>query len=272
MFLPVHDNYLWNKLTLSAERKIARGDRAPICLPMDTRVKLLKAILGNEETDVECHVLPFERDQAASMLKNTIYWERTLGKAQLPTIATSSMLNLFSKTWVSEHFGPAARLSLVFGIDNLPWMPSWSNAESLFSNCDLVLVRRLEQETSDADSAVSFRVEPSAFMRSFKTIRVDSINPIMFEGDILFGDRLGESTPKSCSPDATSTLYVVAPLHGLPGLSSTVVRRAIKVLAQHGYAPPDIANALMKFADRGKQTLDSIRDKAKNLPTGLDKV
>ena len=228
---------------------------------MDTRVNLLKEILGKEEKNFECHVLPFERDQAAGILKKTAYWERTLGSAQLPTVATSDMLHLFGKTWVTEHFGPEARLSLVFGIDNLPWMPSWANADSLFSGCDLVLVRRLDSASSDADSNVVFRVDPTVFMRNFKTIRVESINPIVYEGDILFGNRLGESTPKCCSPDATSTLYVVAPLEGLPGLSSTVVRRAIKVLALHGYTDASLATALMKFCDKGKQTLDSIREK-----------
>ena len=255
VFLPVHDNYLWNKLSPEA-----KGDSAPICHGMETRVKLLKEILRNEKTDIECHVLPFERDQGANFLKKSAYWERKLGKDHLPTISSADLLLLFNKMWVAKHFGSTARLSIVFGIDNLPWMPTWSNLDTLFSSCDLVLVRRLQAsaKAKDADNTVSFMADPTALLRSFRTVRVQSANPVSYNGKILFGTQIGESRPECCSPDATSTLFLVSPLHGLPGVSSTAVRRAIAVLALHGYDQPALVNTLVSNHDKGKETLERI--------------
>lgn len=234
-----------------------------MCLPMQTRVQFFKEILRNEKTDVECQVLPFERDQATDFLQKSAYWERKLGKEHLPTISTADLLLLFSKMWVAKRFGATAGLSVVFGIDNLPWMPTWCNAAALFSSCDVVLVRRLEASTDDVDSAVAFGVDPSSFMRNFKAVRVESANLVTFNGEVLFGASIGEDRPKCCSPKATSTLYLVAPLEGLPGLSSTAVRRAIAVLAQHGYTQPTLATTLVGHYGKGKVTLDNILEKSR---------
>lgn len=269
VFLPVHDNYLWNKLSPEADEH-----SAPVCVPMETRVNLLKELLRNEKTDFKFHVLPFERDEAASHLKESEYWERKLGKAHLPTMPTSDLLLSFSKIWVSKHFGPTAKVSVVFGFDNLPWMPIWHNASGLFSDCDLVLVSRPEATTNGADTGVAFQVDPTSFMRNFKAVQVQSVNPVTFKGQILFGNHIGESTPKCCSPDATSTLYLMEPLRGMEGLSSTAVRRAIAVLARHGYARENLNTTLTQHHDKGKETLDSILEKHNNpaADTALPKI
>ena len=73
-FVPVHDNYLLNKLALTAQQKAAAGSApAPpsLCWPLAQRCEMLRALLREEDAPeaAVCEVLDYELTHGGALLE-----------------------------------------------------------------------------------------------------------------------------------------------------------------------------------------------------------
>lgn len=167
VFLPVHDNYLLNKLaaraaTASSEAAAASAEMQPPPsaslgaasdaphFPMTARCELLALLVETELARLpaavrlvvgEVSVLPYEQTHAALLLQDSpAYWGRILPGGHLRTVPTARLIRaLASDVGVVP---PGARLGLVFGSDNLAGMAKWECPAQLLASSDLVLIAR----------------------------------------------------------------------------------------------------------------------------------
>ena len=143
-YVPVHDNYLCNKVLAKRQdgKKLSVLDS--IAFPMSERCALLKELLAGEpvEKTRDCHVLDYEHSSGDASLLATSpgYWAPKLPVGYLKTVPTASVISSFAAH--SPLMGGGARLGVVFGVDNLAGMATWNNPGALLAQADLVLLAR----------------------------------------------------------------------------------------------------------------------------------
>eukprot|EP00466_Bigelowiella_natans_P008240 jgi/Bigna1/78607/fgenesh1_pg.56_\ len=205
-YCPVHDNYVINKIWMKTSAqsggenlgagKSQRGgggesngapsdrksterpndDENTMFVPMAKRVELLSKILKHPSSErnlmkgVERRVIPYEHDRPG-LLQKSAYWEKKLPNGYLKTVPTASLIKAFSSEYSEKGF----RVAVVFGADQIAYMPSWNNIETLFSSADLVVVgRQLDR--------IKFASDPARFLGNFKQAHVDYVVPVSFQG------------------------------------------------------------------------------------------
>eukprot|EP00940_MAST-03C_sp_MAST-3C-sp2_P002907 g2907.t1 len=159
VWIPVHDNYLWNKL--DARDIDGNDNKSCFCMPMQERVKTLKLLIEDEASAVKeslnLEVLPFEDSKSDLLESSPTYGMKKRKNGYLKTLSTANMIRAFKREWVQRRYGSRTRLGLVFGIDNLSYMPTWNKPEAIFDTCDLVLVNR--PDNCIASSSVAQSIE-----------------------------------------------------------------------------------------------------------------
>ena len=110
-FIPVHDNYLRNKVSSDAKEDIAFSS--------SQRVAMLKELIAEEQADdVKCIALDWECENRHLLTESPGYWAKKL-PGYLKTIPTKKLLPAFQSTFVRNRFGKDAKAAWVFGMDNL---------------------------------------------------------------------------------------------------------------------------------------------------------
>ena len=95
-FVPVHDNYLLNKLALTAQQKAAAGSApAPpsLCWPLAQRCEMLRALLREEDAPeaAVCEVLDYELTHGGALLEPSPgYWGPRLPGGYLRTVPSAA--------------------------------------------------------------------------------------------------------------------------------------------------------------------------------------
>lgn len=174
-FIPVHENYLRNKLEASRRSKGAARDTLQCLFTSSSRVALLgDLILRADRRGFSCAAIDFETDNEDLLSTSPEYWHRKLPTGYLKTVPTRKLVDAFTKKWVKRKLGPATRAVWTFGIDNLMHMPSWNGVERLFSNCDLALVSRPSESSNSETVCVDFRSDPSKLLKHFSTATLAS--------------------------------------------------------------------------------------------------
>ena len=221
-YLPVHDNYLCNKVLLKRKATASPDLADTMAFSMGERCAALKALLKSEPAEETklCHVLDYECTSGdASLLQASPgYWAPKLPEGYLKTVPTTAVIAHFAAH--SPLLVPGARLGLVFGVDNLAGMASWNNPGELFAHrADLVLVAR-------AMAMVKMSSDPSELLRTLKYLDIRAAVPV-FRGDTeLLGGTVGTYENPGATGDGA--LFVLPPLEGEDEiLSSTSLREAI---------------------------------------------
>jgi nicotinic acid mononucleotide adenylyltransferase len=178
VFLPVHDNYLLNKLAAreaSAGSSTGDGAAAPSAslgaasdaphFPMSARCELLALLVETELARLpasvrmvvgEVSVLPYEQTHADLLMQDSPnYWGRILPGGYLRTVPTARLIRALASD--GRLLAAGARLGLVFGSDNLAGMAKWESPAQLLASSDLVLVARGQPVGAGGAGAVSGR-------------------------------------------------------------------------------------------------------------------
>ncbi len=241
LFLPVHDNYLANKARLAG---VGLGDGAPAdhaaarCMRIEYRCALLRDLLAEAGADPAVfEVLPYELTHAAELLQGSgTYWRKRLGD-HLHTVPTVALITHLAanRTLVGE----SDRLGLVFGMDQLAGMSGWEAPSKLLERADLILTSRPDGKS------IAFGSDPSQLLACTRYFEFADEAPIRdHAGRVILGARAGCFVQPSATGD--SALLALPPLKGgSDTLSSTQLRAAIHVLADHGYSSPQLASALI---------------------------
>eukprot|EP00939_MAST-03C_sp_MAST-3C-sp1_P003505 g3505.t1 len=256
-FLPCSDNYLWNKLsedTAESAQNSATHCQNSVCLSMGDRVRFLRELISkiSDNKSLQLKVLPLERDAPQLLTKSPKYWERKRTFGYLKTVPTAKIVSYFVNEWVPDNLGRNTRVALIFGADNLPWMPAWNDAKSLFSCCDLVIVDRPSGEKDiegESNIVIEFESEPKDFLKGFKCVTSRVPVELKFAGKTL-------SLPNAADGSA---LIFIGCLEGLEMLSSTRVRRALGVLSRHGYDTGGLIASLTRAGGNAQSALRKIR-------------
>ena len=242
-FVPVHDNYLRNKVSADAKEDIAFSS--------SQRVLMLKELIAQEQSnDVKCIVLDWECENKHLLTESPGYWAKKL-PGYLKTIPTKKLLPAFQSTWIQKHFGKDAKAAWVFGMDNLEYMPSWNNVDSIFRSSDLILVCR----KSNLD-VVTLRSDPKRLLSSFNTVHVSTKASleVRYNHKVVFGH---EAETKI--GNGTSEIFVLEKLTGDVVLcASSKLRRAMRTIRLHGYLSSERAlTTLLHHKDRSWATIRS---------------
>merc|ERR1712187_741652 len=107
-----------------------------------------------------------------------------------------------------------AQVAVVFGSDNLGWMPSWAGQPDPVSCADLVIVGR-------ANAQVPFCGDPSAFLGGIKHFELRGQIRVSFGGESLFGNKAGSFT--NVRAVGEHTLFVLPEWEDNKGLNSTCI-------------------------------------------------
>jgi nicotinic acid mononucleotide adenylyltransferase len=252
-YVPVHDNYLYNKVALKVSASQAEVNADTMCFPMGQRCQMLQALVQNEDpADAAlCHVMDYEHANGRDLLEESPgYWAPKLPGGYLRTVPTTALIKHFAAH--SPLLKHGARLGIVFGVDNLAGMSTWNRPAELIAHGDLVLVAR-------EMAKVEFPKDPTDLLRTIKHFVLDSAVPVSFSGSVLFGETAGTFEHEDVSGDAA--MYMLPALEGADEhLSSTKIRNAIvgclDILAEHGYNTP---HALTGVFDRAAHGPDSYR-------------
>jgi nicotinic acid mononucleotide adenylyltransferase len=241
VFIPVHDNYLRNKVTSGNE---------DIAFSSEQRVKLLQHLIDKEPNDVKCIAIDWESESKHLLTNSPAYWAKKLPGGYLKTIPTSKLLPAFQNTWVHTKFGKNTKAAWVVGMDNLEYMPTWNNVESIFRNSDLILMCR-PKSNGDDQNVVNLRSDPTSLLSSFSTVHISSMASlkVYYNNKILFGHE-----PETKIGQGTSEMFVVEKLRGgkhLSLCSSSKVRNAMRTLRFHGYfSSENDLKALLMYKNR----------------------
>lgn len=241
LFVPVHDNYMWNKVT-------AKGDTSTTVFPMESRVAMLEALIRAEGEAAQnlCRALGYELSFGSELLEESPgYWAPLMPNGYLRTVPTAGLIgHLTSK--LPELQQPRARLGLVFGIDNLAGMATWNRPGSLLARADLVLLGRAMPE-------VKFPKNPSELLSAMASLEISCAVPVRFDGKTFFGEEVG-SFRNACST-GSSALTLLPPLEqDLETLSSTRIRESTSAcfaVLTAGGLEPAAAAALFAGAEDG---------------------
>ena len=292
-YLPVHDNYLVNKIALKKEggREISAADE--FAVPLRERCEMLKSLIAAEDFAAQenaCHVLDYEHSADKGLLAESPgYWATRLPQGYLRTVPTTALIAHFAVNSPLLADG-SARLAVVFGVDNLAGMSSWNAPETLLQKADLVLLARCM-------SSVQFGSDPSGLLGAVKHLEVRAAVPVKHAGAELFGAACGSFVNAAAAGEGA--LMLLPPLEGPDeSLSSTAIRNAVgasapaaasddaaatcaATLAQHGYTSAAMqaqmaessagsAAALRAMHEAGVQRGDWIEPKV--LPKALPKA
>ena len=217
-YVPVHDNYMFNKVT-------AAGSVSEILFSMEQRCELLRGLVEAEGEKAErCHVVNYEGDHGGALLDTSPnYWERKLPDGYLKTVPTMALIEHFAEGVRASEEG--TRVGVVFGVDNLAAMATWNSPAKLLASADLVLVSR-------ESASVSFPRDPAPLLSSVWRIETRAPVPVSYEGTVLFGESNGSVVNSTAIRDGV--VYLIPALEGDDeGLSSTAVRNALQVLVAH---------------------------------------
>jgi nicotinic acid mononucleotide adenylyltransferase len=275
-YVPVHDNYLYNKVTLKRQSGKDVSVANTIAFPMVERCALLRALIDREPESgaYECHVLDYEHsDGAKSILaESPAYWAPKLPGGYLRTVPTTSLIAHFAEH--SPLLADGGRLAIAFGVDNLAGMSSWNSPRSLLGKADLVLLAR-------GLSSVTFAKDPSDLLGAVKHLEVRAPVPVLYAGEELLGGRCGSFVNARAAGEAA--LLLLPPLDGDDqGLSSTAIREAIStsgdqpgteqaagtddalatLLSLHGY-PASMRGRLLATAADGAAATTAMGDAGK---------
>merc|ERR1712226_1307290 len=99
------------------------------------------------------------------------YWKPILPDGYRLTISSPQLIDHFAKN--SPLMTDGAQIAVVFGSDNLAWMPSWAGQPDPVACADLVIVGR-------ANAQVQFCQEPSAFLGGIKHFELKGEVPVSF--------------------------------------------------------------------------------------------
>ena len=273
-FLPVHDNYLCNKVALKRRRGAELSVLDSIAFPMSERCALLKRLIAGElagSAGAMCHVLDYEHSSDDRQLLATSpgYWSPKLPEGYLKTVPTASLIGSFGAN--SPLMSDGARLGVVFGVDNLAGMASWNDPASLLVQADLVVLAR-------GMPSVTFRDDPTALLSALKYVEVRAPVPVVHQCSTLLGGTQGSFENPVAS--GSCALFLLPALDaGDESLSSTRVREAIAarvaatdrgtaaslagagssnpeaVLAAHGYSDTS-CEQLLSVARQGDATVE----------------
>ena len=263
-FVPVHDNYLLNKLALTAQQKAAAGSApAPpsLCWPLAQRCEMLRALLREEDAPeaAVCEVLDYELTHGGALLEPSPgYWGPRLPGGYLRTVPSAALIRHFAAhapqlAAAAAGGGGRRRLGVVFGVDNLGGMASWERPAQMLAQADVVLVAR-------AAARVTFGADPSDLLGAIRHLAILAAVPVFApkRGDDddapppLFGAEVGPFANSGAGGD--SALFLLPPLVGADEhLSSTKLRDALAngaaggdaTLAAHGYASAAALGALL---------------------------
>ena len=238
-FLPVHDNYLCNKVSAKRQSGAGLSVLDSIAFPMSERCALLKELIAGEVADkgltFPCHVLDYEHSSGDEQLLATSpgYWAPKLPKGYLKTVPTASVIASFGAN--SPLMSGGARLGIVYGIDNLAGMVSWNNPSELLARSDLVFLAR-------SMPLVTLNKDPTDLLSALKHVEIQVTVPVAHGASTLLGATNGSFTNATAS--GTSALFMLPPLDGADeSLSSSRVREAIAVkfaaAKSHGSAAGD---------------------------------
>ncbi|KAL1515322.1 hypothetical protein AB1Y20_001953 [Prymnesium parvum] len=232
-FVPVHDNYLHNKLSASAGPSVV--------FPIEARCALLRTLLEAEEpaAAARCHVADYEGEHASALLApSPHYWAARLPAAYLRTVPTMALLHHFA---ADEARLGGARVAAVFGIDNLAAMSTWNAPERLLARADLLFVARRM-------ATVAFARDPAALLRAIRRVEVRTAVPVVFGEELLFGGEVGSFVaPSDGEAEAGGVLFCLPALEGEDeGLSSTAMRGCLETLWRWGC---ESAEAVARIAE-----------------------
>jgi nicotinic acid mononucleotide adenylyltransferase len=188
-YVPVHDNYLYNKVALKVSASQAEVNADTMCFPMGQRCQMLQALVQNEDpADAAlCHVMDYEHANGRDLLEESPgYWAPKLPGGYLRTVPTTALIKHFAAH--SPLLKHGARLGIVFGVDNLAGMSTWNRPAELIAHGDLVLVAR-------EMAKVEFPKDPTDLLRTIKHFVLDSAVPVSFSGSVLFGETAGTFGP-----------------------------------------------------------------------------
>lgn len=249
IYSPIHDNYLTNKLMASGDQPNA------MFTPMSDRLSLFRRMLPtiHRDTDlkeIEVLVLDYEH-QKSNLLAKSSYWEKKLPTGYLKTLPTASLVKTFSQ----EFARTGVRVAVVFGCDNVAYMPSWTSVGTLFNKADLILVGR-------DMSKIEFSSDPSEFLANFSEISVHYILPHCYNGEVLFGERKGVLRKRwKEGMKGSSRLYIMPPLKNDEGKSSTKLRNLVGkfcgAVESYGYREDDMAR-LLKFRFQKDKLIETV--------------
>ena len=256
-YLPVHDNYLCNKVTLKRAGGKAVSVPDSIAFPMKERCALLRSLLELEREAAgalaeRCHVLDYEHSSgdAALLAESPGYWAPKLPDGYLKTVPTTSLISHFAAhsplLQPETEGGARPRLGVVFGVDNLAGMASWNSPENLLADADLILLAREMPR-------VVFGRDPFGLLGALKHVEVRAAVPVVYEETELFGGVTGSFVHEGASGEGA--LFLLPPLDGKDEeLSSTRIRNAIgeksdgaalnATLAKHGFGEDSFGRLL----------------------------
>lgn len=190
-FVPVHDNYLHNKVALKRKATSGQGAITPdtLCFPMSNRCSLLRSLVESCDSPDKsiCHVLDYEHSHGTQLLEESPgYWAPKLPDGYLQTVPTVGLMKHFASH--SPLLAADDRLGIVFGIDNLAGLVTWNRPGDLLARADLVFVSR------DMDS-VNLPKSPSALLQALKYLELSASVPVIYEKVTLFGAERSVASP-----------------------------------------------------------------------------
>lgn len=269
-FLPVHDNYLCNKVSAKQSTVETLSVEDTIAFPMSERCEALRMLLKGEPAEQTriCHVLDYEHGADSALLAESPgYWAPKLPEGYLKTVPTTAVIAHFASH--SPLMDKDARLGMVFGVDNLAGMATWNDPGALLAQGDLVLLAR-------AMPAVKMSRDPSELLGALQHLEIRAAVPIIYEGKEICGGECGSFRNTTATGDGA--LFMLPALAGGDeNLSSTRIRAAIAakvaavgddagtsdsaissepaaVLAAHGYSTGSV-ESIFKVATAGAETV-----------------
>lgn len=270
-YLPVHDNYLVNKILAKQAGGGEIADADAIAVPMSERCGMLRALLKTEaESRVQdtCHVLDYEHADGVKeeLAESPGYWAPKLRSGYLRTVPTTALIAHFAEHSPLLADG-AARLAVVFGVDNLAGMSSWNSPETLLAKADLVLLAR-------GMPRVPFGRDPSGLLGAVRHLEVRAPVPVTYQDTELFGGSCGSFLNRAAASEGA--LILLPPLDGEDEtLSSTAIRTAVAsptappdgraaqcatTLAQHGYVGEAMQQRVVKASASSAAALQAMTE------------
>lgn len=287
-FLPVHDNYLHNKISAAATG-CAQGDAEghaapPVVFPMEERCQMIQALLSSSPTMAKSEphqeheevlelVLDYERRYAAELLEEaSTYWAARLPAGYLLTTSTAHLVKHFAThspllaQQGGAQGGARTRLAVVLGADAFIGMGEWTRPADVLEHADLVLMARgkpvPQRPRAQTDKLTQLL---SARVRFFETSVPMSL-VIGHSAAFAGGDDAGSFVNPLAASDCA--LFAVPPLDaGDEELSSSAICAALhecyNVLIKHGVPRQSLGLLLQRAALGGEAVLALIGESAR---------
>jgi len=268
-FAPVHDNYLFNKVSMTHKDTPDSISPDKMCFSMSERCDMLRGLLGTEaSTDKSiCHVLDYEHVHGSSLLEESPnYWATRLPEGYLKTVPTAALMTHFASH--SPLITANSRLGIVFGVDNLAGIVTWNRPGSLLARADLVFVSRNM-------ATVKLPKSPSELLEVLRYFELHASVPVNYHGATLFGDKSGSFIHKEASGEGA--LFLLPPLQGGDEhLSSTSIRTNVaacmSTLIAHGFSCNELMGNLMQHPKMAGAVLTKIRNCAQDRGEGIGEL